>query len=126
MTGLRKGELFALHWSDVDLNEGVISVRRTLQECNGELKLKSPKTAAGRRAVMLSPMTIEALKERRQVVDTEELGACELVFPDRVGGFQRRSNFDRQFWYPMREKAGIPDTVKFHDLRHTCASLTTT
>ncbi|MDB4614157.1 site-specific integrase [bacterium] len=123
MTGMRKGELFALRWSDVNLNEGVISVRRSVQECNGKLKVKEPKTKAGRRAIMLSPKTVAALKDRRKAADAEAHEGCELVFPDQLGGFQRRSNVDRQFFHPMRAAAGIPKTVTFHDLRHTCASL---
>ena len=48
---------------------------------------------------------------------------CELVFPDTQGGFLRASDFSRQVWHPLRAAAGIPETVTFHDLRHTCASL---
>ena len=50
------------------------------------------------------------------------LGDCAPVFPDRTGGFQRRSNFTRYVWHPLRTAAGIPKSVTFHDLRHTHAS----
>jgi integrase len=52
MTGLRKGELFALDWNAVNLDEGVLVVRKTLQELRG-LKLKEPKTSAGKRSCRL-------------------------------------------------------------------------
>jgi integrase len=57
MTGLRKGELFALDWNAVNLDEGVLVVRKTLQELRG-LKLKEPKTSAGKRVVSLDPVAV--------------------------------------------------------------------
>ncbi len=122
-TGLRQGELFGLHWSDLNLAEGVLTVRRTLEECEGRLRLKEPKSKAGRRAVMLSAITVDALKRRQAQAEAEGLESCDLVFPDTVGGFLRRSNFARKVWHPLRKASGIPETVCFHDLRHTHASL---
>lgn len=46
-----------------------------------------------------------------------------MVFPDTNGGYFWGSNFDRNTWHPIREAAGIPETMTFHDLRHTQASL---
>ena len=124
MTGLRKGELFALEWSAVNLQEGVLVVRRTLQELRG-LKLKEPKTAAGRRVVSLGPEAIKALRSRLKKAQDEgfEPDEIPIVFPNTRGGHLRGSNFDRNVGYPIRESAGIPDTFVFHDLRHTQASL---
>ena len=121
-TGLRQGELFALRWSDLNLSEGVLTVRATLAETKGVLSLKEPKSKAGRRAVMLAAITVEALKKRRTQAEAEGLAECELVFPDTNGGFLRRSNFTRKTWHPIRNAAGIAETVTFHDLRHTHAS----
>ena len=124
MTGLRKGELFALDWSAVNLSEGVLVVRRTLQELNG-LTLKEPKTSAGKRVVSLGSEAVEALRSRLRKAQEEgfEPDQVPIVFPDTRGGYLRGSNFDRCVWYPIREAAGIPATFKFHDLRHTQASL---
>lgn len=122
-TGLRRGELFGLHWSDVNLSEGVLTIRRNLSESRYGLRLKEPKSQAGRRAVMLPAMAVDALRRRREIAAAEGLADCELVFPDRVGGFLRGSNFQRQVWYRFRAAAGISETVSFHDLRHTAASL---
>jgi len=124
MTGLRKGELFALEWSAVNLDEGVLVVRRTLQEMKG-LKLKGPKTAAGRRVISLGVEAVAALRSRlnKAIGEGFEPDQVSIVFPNMSGGFLRGSNFDRSVWYPIREKAGIPETFVFHDLRHTQASL---
>lgn len=64
MTGLRKGELFALHWNAVNLDEGVLFVRGALEELSGGLKVKDPKTSAGRRVVALDSEAIKALRSR--------------------------------------------------------------
>jgi integrase len=124
MTGLRKGELFAIEWNAVNLDEGVLVVRRQLQELKG-LKLKEPKTQAGKRVVSLDPVAVEALRSRLKKAQDEgfEPEQVPIVFPNIRGGYLRGSNFDRNVWYPIRKAAGIPDTFVFHDLRHTQASL---
>lgn len=70
MTGLRKGELFALNWDAVNLSEGVLVVSRTLQELNG-LTLKEPKTSAGKRVVSLGSEAVEALRSRLRKAQEE-------------------------------------------------------
>jgi integrase len=124
MTGMRKGELFALEWNAVNLAEGVLVVRRTLQELSG-LKLKEPKTAAGRRVISLDSVAVDALKSRLKKAQEEGFDPDQvpIAFPNLYGGHLRGSNFDRNVWYPIREAAGIPETFVFHDLRHTQASL---
>lgn len=125
MTGLRKGELFALEWSAVNLAEGVLVVRRSLEESGGGRKVKEPKTAAGRRVVSLGSEAIAALQRRLDKAKSEGMDPelVPIVFPNTLGGYLRGSNFDRKVWYPLRQAAGIPDTFVFHDLRHTQASL---
>lgn len=124
MTGLRKGELFAIEWSAVDLDEGVLMVRKTLQELRG-LKLKEPKTTSGKRPISLDPVAVAALRSRLKKARDEGFDPDEvpIVFPNTRGGYLRGSNFDRNVWYPIRDGVGIPDTFVFHDLRHTQASL---
>jgi len=124
MTGLRKGELFAIEWNAVNLDEGVLVVRRQLQELRG-LKLKEPKTTAGKRVISLDPVAVEALRSRLKKAKDEGFDPDQvpIVFPNTRGGHLRSSNFDRYVWYPIRESVGIPDTFVFHDLRHTQASL---
>ncbi|MEJ7593029.1 MAG: tyrosine-type recombinase/integrase [Planctomycetaceae bacterium] len=124
MTGLRRGELFALEWSAVNITEGVLVVRRTLEELS-KLKVKRPKTKASRRVVTLGSEAVAALERRRDKAIEEgfDTETVPLVFPDTRGGYLRGSNFARNVWYPIREAAGIPETFVFHDLRHTQASL---
>lgn len=124
MTGLRKGELFALHWNAVNLDEGVLVVRKTLQEIRGR-KLKDPKTHAGKRVISLDPVAVEALRSRLRKALDEGFDPAQvpIVFANIRGGYLLGSNFDRNVWYPIRESVGIPDTFVFHDLRHTQASL---
>lgn len=125
MTGLRKGELFALEWSDINLRERVLTVRKSLEEVAGNLALKETKSKAGRRAVVLDDVATAALKRRQQKALEEgfEFDQVPLVFPNTLGGFLRSSNFARRTWQPIKTAAGIPESVKFHDLRHTQASL---
>lgn len=126
MTGMRKRELFALEWSAVNMREGVLSVRKTVQEVRGKgLSVKEPKTKAGRRVITLGKQAIEALESRLKKAIDEGFDPKEipLVFPDSNGGYFWGSNFDRNVWHPIREAAGLPESMTFHDLRHTQASL---
>lgn len=122
-TGMRVGELFALHWSSINLETGVLSVLHTLEEVQGKLRLKSPKSKSGRRQIKLPAMAVDALWKQKRALLVQGLAAVEMVFPDADGGYLRKSNFDRRVWKPLRTAAGIPETVVFHDLRHTSASL---
>ncbi len=124
LTGLRKGELLALDWSAVNLSEGVLTVRRSLEEAQGKQRIKVPKTATGRRVVTLGTEAIQALQRRKAKAEAEGLSTNKgIVFPNTDGNFMWASNFRNQVWVKIREAAGIPDTFVFHDLRHTQASL---
>ncbi len=124
-TGLRKGELLALEWSAVNLREGVIAVRGTLEEVKGRLRVKAPKSNSGRRAVTLGQVAADALKSRLKKALEEGFDPSEVpvVFPNTLGRHERSSNFDRRIWHPIRKAAGLAESVRFHDLRHTAASL---
>jgi integrase len=126
MTGMRKRELFGLEWSAVNLSEGVLSVRKTVQEVRGKgLSVKEPKTKSGRRMITLGKQAIQALESRLKKALKEGFDPSEvpLVFPDSRGGYFWGSNFDRNVWHPIRKAAGLPKEMTFHDLRHTQASL---
>jgi integrase len=122
-TGLRQGELFALRWEDIDLQRGVLSVRHSLEEINGKLRLKEPKSKSGKRQVTLSSPAIKALKDHKAMIEAESLPACDTVFQATEGGFLRKSNFERRVWKKYRDAAGISDSVTFHSLRHTHATI---
>jgi integrase len=120
-TGMRQGELFALRWEDIDLEDGTVFVQHTLEEIDGKFRLKEPKSAAGRRRIELPGFAVEALHEHRKRMLAEGHLAGP-VFCDRRGGWLRKSNFTRQIYKPLLERAGLPD-IRFHDLRHGHATL---
>lgn len=123
--GLRQGELAGLKWEDVDLVAGRLQVRRTLS--NGAFT--APKTAKSRRSVKLTSTAVEALRKHResQVEERERLTGLwqdhDLVFCSTIGTPLSRHNLVRRSFKPLLQKAGLPHTVRFHDLRHTCATL---
>jgi integrase len=126
--GLRRGEILGLKWSDVDLGEagGSLSVRRSL-DVDGTLK--TPKNAASRRTLKLTPRALEALKAHRARQNEERLKAGSrwkdhnLVFPNTIGNPMNAGNFYRREFQPLLEQAGLAGGgFTFHSLRHTFAT----
>jgi integrase len=111
-----------LQWTDVDLDAGLIMVRRALIEVGGKLHLMEPKTARSRRRIDLPQVAIEALKKHRQTMIDWGWGDSPWVFCNVRGGPLRRSHFHKAVFKPLLKKAGLPD-IRFHDLRHTSATL---
>jgi integrase len=107
-TGLRWGELAGLRVKRVDLLHGRITVAEQLLEVRG------------RRTVTLPTVAAEALAEHLSTY--AEAGPEGLVFPAERGGPIRRSNFTRRVWIPATRAAGV-EGLRFHDLRHTAATL---
>lgn len=66
-TGMRSGELMALHWQEVDFDSGMITIRYTLYRSNKEYKLSSPKTKSSNRVIAMPPQLIEALQEQKSM-----------------------------------------------------------
>jgi integrase len=120
-TGMRQGELFGLMWGDIDVDAGTVFIQRTLEEIDGRFRTKDPKSAKSRRRVELPAVAIEALHEHRKRMFREGHIAGP-VFCDHRGGWLRKSNFIRQVFKPMLQKAGLPE-VRFHDLRHSHATM---
>ena len=125
--GLRRGELLGLRWRDVDLEEGTLQVRHTLQRVDGDLQFLPPKTRTSRRTIPLPPSCVDALRAHRVAQGKERLGAGsrwvdeDMVFASRVGTPIEPDNLSRS-WYQARKALGDPPP-RFHDLRHTCVSL---
>ena len=125
--GLRQAELLGLRWADVDLNGAVLHVKQQVFRLNGQWQYTSPKTKAGRRTVSLSGACVEALRERRLAQNAERLRAktwadLDLIFCNRVGNPIEKGNLLRRSFAPLLERAGLPH-IRFHDLRHACASI---
>jgi integrase len=127
-TGMRQGELLALRWEDVNLNEGVIRIRHTLVRSGGRISLGEPKTKGSRRPVHLTGAAVEALKTHleQQLEDIDRLGDLYhdlgLVFTSGVGTLINPTNLRRRSFASLLQRAGLPQ-IRFHDLRHTCATL---
>ena len=110
-TGLRSGELLGLQWRDVDLEARVLQVRRTV--FNGEVN--APKTARSNRSIKLSNIATDALRRHPR--------AFEWVFSSNAGTSMSVHNLHNRSWKPLLKRAGLPLSTRFHDLRHTCATL---
>ena len=129
-TGMRQGELFALRWSDVDLRAAHLVVRRALvRAAAGGAEFAEPKTAGSTRRVELSTTAVDALREqwRRQQEDKRRASNrawrdLDLVFTNRFGSPLNPQNTVQRQFYPLLEKLGLPK-IRFHDLRHTAATL---
>ena len=119
-TGLRWGELAGLRRCDIDLDHNLITVARKLGEVNGQLSFGPPKTAAGKRTIGMPSFVARSLAVH---IDLYALpGPDGLVFPSADGEPMRRSNFRRRVWEPATAEVGITG-LRFHDLRHTAATL---
>jgi integrase len=127
-TGMRRGELLALRWEDVDLDKGVLQVRGTLRRTQEGLSIGTPKTAASRRKVVLSPASVTALLRHRARQEQERQAAGDLwhdlglVFPNRLGRLMEPRDLLADVYRPLLNRAGLPP-VTFHTLRHTAATL---
>ena len=127
-TGLRQGELLGISWDEVDLEAGTLSVHRTLSGAKGGPKFTTPKNNRTRR-VRLTPQAAEALRDHRKRQLEERLRFAGLwqdqglVFCSTVGTPLSRHNVYKRSFKPLLERAGLPHTFRFHDLRHTFATL---
>jgi integrase len=100
-TGLRRGELLALRWRNVDLDAGTLAVIEAVEETRAGVRIKDVKTAPSRRRVALPDFAVEALQEHRARQREEHLAlgigrsVDSLVFPDPFGEVRRPRNFTK-------------------------------
>ncbi len=127
-TGMRQGELLGLRWRDVDLEVGSVQIRGSMQATKSGLKIAETKTAGSRRQVLLSTQPKDALRRHRRRQNEERLRVGEawedtdLVFANQVGKPIPAGNLTTRSFQPLLKKAGLP-RIRFHDLRHTSATL---
>lgn len=125
-TGMRRGEICALHWDQVDFDKSTITVQYSLEEVGRALGLKSCKNDSSRRTIEIDEQTMSVLAEhkRRQDELWKRMGVVpgrRLVCTDEDGGFIRPKNLTTAF-REIVNKHNLP-AIRFHDLRHTHASL---
>ena len=131
--GLREGELLALRWEDVDLEvaKPALLVRRTLtrgENGRGWVIGRSTKSGKGRR-VRLTRRAVTALKDhrKRQLEERMHLAGLwqdqDLVFPSEIGSLLNPSNLRNRSFKRVKTRSGVREDLRFHDLRHTCATL---
>ena len=115
-TGLRRGELLGLKWEDIDLEHGDLRVRRQIARINGKVVEAPLKTKNAYRTLPLAEDTISILKEQKKKV-----GSSPWVFPSATGGPISPDSVLHML-HRVLKRAGLPQ-VRFHDLRHTFATL---
>jgi integrase len=126
-TGMRRGELLGLRWQDLDLAGARLHVRQCLVEIGGVPTLQEPKTASGRRVVALPPSVTDTLRAHRtsQLEQRLAIGSAwqdhDLVIAKDDGSPVTPGNVNRHL-NRIARKAGVP-RIRFHDLRHTHATL---
>ena len=126
-TGLRKGELLALRWEDIDFNEGILHVRRNVTWIRGRGAVEcTPKTESSERKIILQPFALDALRQHALDQDEQRWLAGEhwrehgLVFC-RAWGDHIRENAPNHALTSRLKKANIPHML-VHGLRHTTAT----
>ena len=115
-TGLRRGELLGLKWEDIDLEHGDLRVRRQIARINGKVVEAPLKTKNAYRTLPLAEDTISILNEQKKKV-----GSSPWVFPSATGGPISPDSVLHML-HRVLKRAGLPQ-VRFHDLRHTFATL---
>lgn len=115
-TGVRRGELLGLKWEDIDLERGDLRVRRQIARIDGEVVEAPLKTKNAYRTLPLAADTIGVLKEQKKKV-----GGSLWVFPSPTGGPISPDSVLHML-HRVLKRAGLP-RVRFHDLRHTFATL---
>ena len=115
-TGLRRGELLGLKWEDIDLERGDLRVKRQIARINGEVLEAPLKTKNAYRTLPLAADTIDVLEAQKKKAEDSL-----WVFPSPTGGPISPDSVLHML-HRVLKRAGLP-RVRFHDLRHTFATL---
>ena len=117
-TGLRRGELLGLKWTDVDFDRGVLKIQRAISRQNSKIAEAPLKTKNAYRTLPLSADALDVLKAQKNKV-----GSSEWVFPSPTGGPMSPDSVLHML-HRVLKRAGLP-RIRFHDLRHPYVKHTT-
>lgn len=117
-SGLRRGELLALRWDDVDVATGIITVNKQVTRINGALVVSDPKTNNSIRKVAVPQRTVELLVQEHNLHPDSPY----LFMSPRTGGMWSPDSVSR-IHKELLAKVGMDTCIRFHDLRHTFATL---
>jgi integrase len=127
-TGMRRGEILALRWGDIDLRDNKVRVERSLEQTRAGVRVKATKTRAGVRTLPLAATAIDAIETQRKQQEafreaTEQgaLGPGDYIFTGADMALLPPNNLSRD-WARVLKQKGLRH-VSFHSLRHTFASL---
>jgi integrase len=127
-TGMRQAELIGLKWEDIDWSLSTLQVKRQVRHFKGaSYAFLEPKSKSGTRTIFLGKQALEILRnhkrEQEQLINSAgpDWSSLDLVFPSGVGTPLTASNIRRAF-RKLLAVSGLPK-IRFHDLRHTAASL---
>ena len=116
-TGMRRGELLALRWDDLDFATGTLRIDKQICPVGGKLIVSEPKTKAANRTIILPPAMLEVLAEYKKGIFSD------LMFPSRTKPEQPIDpGYVRKRLQVILDRAGCK-RVRFHDLRHTFATM---
>lgn len=124
--GLRRGEMVALQWDDIDLVHGLVHVHQNRVRANGKTITKAPKSAAGIRTIPLGAPQIKQLSDARQEYLSDKI-AWGKSFKDtnlvirKPDGSAYSPDSISQKWERFVRRSGLP-VIRLHDLRHSCAT----
>jgi len=125
--GMRRGEILGLSWKDLEFDHKTIRISQALQRIGGKLQVCEVKTDRARRVIGMTDMVSDALRGQQeyqalQRAAGETWSESGLCFTNQTGGPQEPVTLNRHYKKALKA-AGISGNVRFHDLRHACASL---
>lgn len=127
-TGMRRSEMAALLWRNIDLDAGLVSVTRAAVETRGQVHERElTKSSSSRRAIELDEADVQVLRQHRKRQLEEQLALSgqwrepERVFTSPVGGRIYPPDITKAF-HALTDRAGLP-RIRLHDIRHTLATL---
>ena len=130
ITGMRPEEYLGLQWKDIDLQTGVLTVQRALiWRSTLGWYFSEPKTSGSRRSIPIPSSLTRALTDHKRRQAEERLKAGpkyqthDLVFANSEGSPLMRRNLVRRHFKPILKRAGLHESIRLYDLRHSCATL---